>query len=79
MGILYFNYGLTIFTILILKINIKYLKVSHYFLFDIFKIKYVGSEQENKSLQMAGLNLMDKTLSFGEARIAFSIWDVGGN
>ncbi|KAJ0723305.1 putative small GTPase Tem1/Spg1, P-loop containing nucleoside triphosphate hydrolase [Helianthus annuus] len=28
---------------------------------------------------MAGLNLMDKTLSFGGARIAFSIWDVGGD
>ncbi|KAJ0748385.1 putative small GTPase, P-loop containing nucleoside triphosphate hydrolase [Helianthus annuus] len=28
---------------------------------------------------MAGLNLMDKTLSFGGARIAFRIWDVGGD
>ncbi|KVH99122.1 Mitochondrial Rho-like protein [Cynara cardunculus var. scolymus] len=44
-----------------------------------FMIKYVGDEQENRSLEMAGLNLMDKTLSFGAARIAFSIWDVGGD
>ncbi|KAD4386019.1 hypothetical protein E3N88_26206 [Mikania micrantha] len=44
-----------------------------------FMIKYVGDEQENRSLDMAGLNLMDKTLSFGGARIAFRIWDVGGN
>ncbi|GJR59591.1 septum-promoting GTP-binding protein 1 [Tanacetum coccineum] len=44
-----------------------------------FMIKYVGDEQENSSLEMAGLNLMDKTLSFGGARIAFSIWDVGGD
>ncbi|PWA82156.1 ras-related small GTP-binding family protein [Artemisia annua] len=44
-----------------------------------FMIKYVGDEQENTSLEMAGLNLMDKTLSFGGARIAFSIWDVGGD
>ncbi|KAI7737707.1 hypothetical protein M8C21_011879, partial [Ambrosia artemisiifolia] len=42
-------------------------------------IKYIGDEQDNKSLEMAGLNLMDKTMSFGEARIAFSIWDVGGD
>ncbi|XP_076959683.1 septum-promoting GTP-binding protein 1-like [Bidens hawaiensis] len=44
-----------------------------------FMIKYVGDEQENSSLRMAGLNLMDKTLSFGGARIAFRIWDVGGD
>nr|GEU67086.1 septum-promoting GTP-binding protein 1 [Tanacetum cinerariifolium] len=44
-----------------------------------FMIKYVGDKQENSSLEMAGLNLMDKTLSFGGARIAFSIWDVGGD
>ena len=49
-------------------------------LFSLFpKIKYVGDEQEKSSLEMAGLNLMDKTLPFGGARIAFSIWDVGGN
>ncbi|KAK9080653.1 hypothetical protein SSX86_000411 [Deinandra increscens subsp. villosa] len=44
-----------------------------------FMIKYVGDDQENTSLEMAGLNLMDKTLSFGGARIAFRIWDVGGD
>ncbi|KAJ0751312.1 putative small GTPase, P-loop containing nucleoside triphosphate hydrolase [Helianthus annuus] len=44
-----------------------------------FMIKYVGDEQENRSIEMAGLNLMDKTLSFGGARIAFRIWDVGGD
>ncbi|KAK1435638.1 hypothetical protein QVD17_01404 [Tagetes erecta] len=43
------------------------------------KIKYVGDEQENESLEMAGLNLMDKTMSFGGAKIVFSIWDVGGD
>ncbi|KAL8167981.1 hypothetical protein V2J09_009480 [Rumex salicifolius] len=35
-------------------------------------IKYVGDEQERKSLQMKGLNLMDKTLSVKGARISFS-------
>ncbi|MFS7963515.1 putative small GTP-binding protein [Helianthus anomalus] len=44
-----------------------------------FMNKYIGDEQENESLEMAGLNLMDKTMSFGGARIAFSIWDVGGD
>nr|XP_043607309.1 septum-promoting GTP-binding protein 1 [Erigeron canadensis] len=44
-----------------------------------FMVKYVGDKQENCSLEMAGLNLMDKTLSFGGARIACSIWDVGGD
>ncbi|MFS7940660.1 putative small GTPase, P-loop containing nucleoside triphosphate hydrolase [Helianthus anomalus] len=44
-----------------------------------FMIKYVGDEQESRSIEMAGLNLMDKTLSFGGARIAFRIWDVGGD
>ncbi|XWS11195.1 hypothetical protein CRYUN_Cryun38cG0063200 [Craigia yunnanensis] len=43
-----------------------------------FLIKYVGDEQE-KSLQMTGLNLVNKTLSVQGARIAFSIWDVGGD
>ncbi|KAI3825790.1 hypothetical protein L1987_07431 [Smallanthus sonchifolius] len=42
-------------------------------------IKYIGDEKESGSLEMAGLNLMDKTLSFGGARIAFNIWDVGGD
>ncbi|KAK6934565.1 Small GTPase, partial [Dillenia turbinata] len=44
-----------------------------------FLIKYVGDEREKKSLHMSGLNLMDKTLSVKGARIAFSIWDVGGD
>ncbi|QCD78386.1 P-loop containing nucleoside triphosphate hydrolase [Vigna unguiculata] len=44
-----------------------------------FLIKYVGDEQEKRSLQMKGLNLMDKTLSVQGARISFSIWDVAGD
>ncbi|WVY93491.1 hypothetical protein V8G54_032579 [Vigna mungo] len=44
-----------------------------------FVIKYVGDEQEKRSLQMKGLNLMDKTLSVQGARISFSIWDVAGD
>lgn len=44
-----------------------------------FVVKYVGDEQEMKSLQMKGLNLMDKTSCVKGARIAFSFWDVGGD
>ncbi|KAF7831413.1 septum-promoting GTP-binding protein 1 isoform X1 [Senna tora] len=44
-----------------------------------FVIKYVGDEQEKRSLQMKGLNLMDKTLLVQGARISFSIWDVAGD
>ncbi|KAL1556024.1 septum-promoting GTP-binding protein 1-like isoform X2 [Salvia divinorum] len=44
-----------------------------------FVVKYVGDEEERKSLQMKGLNLMDKTLQIRGARIAFRIWDVGGD
>ncbi|KAA8526956.1 hypothetical protein F0562_008815 [Nyssa sinensis] len=44
-----------------------------------FVIKYVGDEQEKKCLEMKGLNLMDKTLFVEGARIAFRIWDVGGD
>ncbi|KAJ7960723.1 septum-promoting GTP-binding protein 1-like [Quillaja saponaria] len=44
-----------------------------------FMIKYVGDEQEKRSLQMTGLNLMDKTLFVQGARISFSIWDVAGD
>jgi Rab family protein len=44
-----------------------------------FVMKYVGDEQENKSLEMRGLNLTDKTLVVKGARIAFRIWDVGGD
>ncbi|XVF70572.1 hypothetical protein PTKIN_Ptkin11bG0172700 [Pterospermum kingtungense] len=43
-----------------------------------FLVKYVGDEQE-KSLEMTGLNLVNKTLVVQGARIAFSIWDVGGD
>lgn len=43
-----------------------------------FKIKYVGDEQEKKCLEMRGLNLMDKIVVVEGARIAFTIWDVGG-
>ncbi|GAA0141622.1 small GTPase [Lithospermum erythrorhizon] len=44
-----------------------------------FVIKYVGDEEEKRSLQMRGLNMMDKTMSVKGARIAFRIWDVGGD
>nr|XP_028956016.1 septum-promoting GTP-binding protein 1 [Malus domestica] len=50
---------------------------SFFFLF--LKSKYVGDEQEHRYLQMAGVNLMDKTLIVQGARISFSMWDVGGN
>lgn len=54
------------------------LKLIQLIFFLIFsKVKYVGNEQE-RSLQMAGLNLINKTLMVQGARIAFSIWDVGG-
>lgn len=43
-----------------------------------FVIKYVGNEQERR-IQMTGLNLVNKTLSLQGARISFSIWDVGGD
>lgn len=44
-----------------------------------FLIKYVGNEVEKRSLQMEGLNLMDKTLYVQGARISFCIWDVAGD
>lgn len=44
-----------------------------------FLIKYVGDEQKKKCLEMGGLNLMDKTLTVEGARIACSLWDVGGD
>ncbi|CAA3006711.1 septum-promoting GTP-binding 1-like [Olea europaea subsp. europaea] len=44
-----------------------------------FMIKYVGDEQEKRGLQMKGINLMDKVLHVQGARIAFRIWDVGGD
>lgn len=44
-----------------------------------FVVKYVGDEQERKSMEMKGLNLMDKTMFIKGARIAFRIWDVAGD
>ncbi|KAG1368280.1 septum-promoting GTP-binding protein 1 [Cocos nucifera] len=44
-----------------------------------FMVKYVGDVEEQRGLQMTGLNLMDKILAVRGARIAFSIWDVGGD
>lgn len=44
-----------------------------------FMVKYVGEEEENRGLQMNGLNLMDKVFFVRGVRIAFSIWDVGGD
>ena len=40
------------------------------------KVKYVGQEQE--ALQNKGLNMMDKTLLVGGARISYCIWEVEG-
>ncbi|KAH0458883.1 hypothetical protein IEQ34_011697 [Dendrobium chrysotoxum] len=44
-----------------------------------FMVKYVGEEEENRGLHMNGLNLMDKVFLVRGVRIAFSIWDVGGD
>ncbi|PKA45655.1 Ras-related protein RABC2a [Apostasia shenzhenica] len=44
-----------------------------------FMVKYVGKGEENQGLQLTGLNLMDKVFFVRGARIAFSIWDVGGD
>ncbi|XP_062018166.1 septum-promoting GTP-binding protein 1-like [Rosa rugosa] len=44
-----------------------------------FMIKYVGDEQEEQSLEMTGVSLMDKTLMVQGARISCSLWDVGGD
>ncbi|KAM0943833.1 putative small monomeric GTPase [Dioscorea sansibarensis] len=46
-----------------------------------FMNKYVGemNQDEQRGLQMNGLNLMDKTMVVRGARIVFSIWDVGGD
>ncbi|XP_057795368.1 septum-promoting GTP-binding protein 1-like isoform X1 [Salvia miltiorrhiza] len=43
-----------------------------------FLVKYVGDEEEKRSLQMKGVNVMDKTMCIHGARIALTIWDVGG-
>lgn len=43
-------------------------------------MKYVGDdEKEEGEPQTTGLNLMDKTLIVRDARISYSIWEVGGN
>ncbi|KAK4382020.1 Septum-promoting GTP-binding protein 1 [Sesamum angolense] len=42
------------------------------------RVKYVGDEEDKRSLQMKGLNVMEKTMCIQGARIAFRIWDVGG-
>ncbi|XP_059597205.1 uncharacterized protein LOC100244716 isoform X1 [Vitis vinifera] len=44
-----------------------------------FVIKYVGNEKEQGDIQTSGINLMDKTLYVGGARISYSIWEVGGD
>ncbi|XP_008812140.2 septum-promoting GTP-binding protein 1-like isoform X2 [Phoenix dactylifera] len=44
-----------------------------------FMVKYVGDIEEQRGLQLTGLNLMDKILAVRGARIGFSIWDVGGD
>ncbi|CAA0813950.1 Ras-related small GTP-binding family protein [Striga hermonthica] len=44
-----------------------------------FMMKYGGDENEKRSLQMKGLNVMDKIMGVEGATIAFTIWDVGGN
>ncbi|KAK2988034.1 hypothetical protein RJ640_011297 [Escallonia rubra] len=45
-----------------------------------FLAKYVGREkQEEEGYQMTGLNQMDKTLRVKGARIAYSLWEVGGD
>ncbi|URE09200.1 septum-promoting GTP-binding protein [Musa troglodytarum] len=44
-----------------------------------FLIKYVGDLEEQRELHAAGLNSMDKVLFVRGARIAFSIWDIGGD
>ncbi|PIA27520.1 hypothetical protein AQUCO_07700059v1 [Aquilegia coerulea] len=44
-----------------------------------FVVKYVGCDEEKKCLEMNGLNLVDKMFFIRGARIAYSIWDVGGD
>lgn len=45
-----------------------------------FLVKYVGDdEKEEGEPQTTGLNLMDKTLMVRDARISYSIWEVGGD
>ncbi|RRT34697.1 hypothetical protein B296_00044798 [Ensete ventricosum] len=42
-----------------------------------FMMKYVGDVEEQRGVEMAGLNLMDKIFVAKGARIAFRLWDVG--
>ncbi|KAG9454108.1 hypothetical protein H6P81_007012 [Aristolochia fimbriata] len=44
-----------------------------------FMTKYVGNDEEDNTLQMTGLTLMDKVFSVRGTKIAFNIWDVGGD
>ncbi|KAL7143196.1 hypothetical protein ABFS83_08G175200 [Erythranthe nasuta] len=44
-----------------------------------FLIKYVGDEEESMSMEMKGVNVMDKTMCVQGARISFRIWDVAGD
>ncbi|GMY09906.1 septum-promoting GTP-binding protein 1-like [Fagus crenata] len=44
-----------------------------------FLVKYVGNEVEQEALQKKGLNMVDKTLLVGGARISYCIWEVGGD
>ncbi|KAG2717047.1 hypothetical protein I3843_03G156100 [Carya illinoinensis] len=43
-----------------------------------FLAKYAGKEAEQAALEKKELNLMDKTLLVGGARISYCIWEVGG-
>lgn len=52
--------------------------VVEYYLLQSWKVKYVGDEEEQRCFQLSGLNKMDKVLAVQGARIAYSIWDVGG-
>lgn len=42
------------------------------------KVKYVGEEKGQNSLEMKGINYMDKTQIVRGARISYSIWEVEG-
>ncbi|KAJ7948161.1 septum-promoting GTP-binding protein 1 [Quillaja saponaria] len=44
-----------------------------------FLEKYVGNEQEEGGKQSKGLNMMDKTLVVGGARISYCMWEVQGD
>ncbi|THU46990.1 hypothetical protein C4D60_Mb09t10780 [Musa balbisiana] len=44
-----------------------------------FMTKYVGDMEEQRGVETAGLNLMDKIFDLKGARIAFRIWEVEGD